>query len=80
MYMDHIKLFVKSEKKDLETQIQAVRIYSQGIIMKRRNDTWLKEWNYKIKKTLELSEKRKRINTFKYRKLTHQTSGNVRKN
>ena len=32
MYMDYIKLFVKNEK-ELETLIQAVRIYSQGIKM-----------------------------------------------
>ena len=33
MYMDDIKLFAKNEK-ELETQIQAVRIYNQDIGMK----------------------------------------------
>ena len=34
MYMDDIKLFPKNEKKKkMETLIQAVRIYSQGIGM-----------------------------------------------
>ena len=32
MYMDDIKLFAKNEK-ELETQIQAVRIYSQDVGM-----------------------------------------------
>ena len=33
MYMDDIKLFPKSEKKKMETQIHTVRIYSQDIGM-----------------------------------------------
>ena len=32
MYMNDIKLFIKKEK-ELETLIQAVRIYSQDIVM-----------------------------------------------
>ena len=33
MYMDDIKQFAKNKKKELETLIQAVKIYSQVIGM-----------------------------------------------
>ena len=64
MYMDDIKLFTKKQnktKKQLETLIQTVRIYSQDIgmafgiekfamlVMKAANDTWRKKPNYQIK-------------------------------
>ena len=78
MYMDDIKLFAENEKK-LETLIQAVRIYSQDIemefgigkcamlimkSMKRHITEGIEIPNQKKKK--ELSEKRKRTNTWEY--------------
>ena len=74
MYMDDIKLFAKNEN-DLETSIDAVRIYTQDTGMdiwyllamksdKRRNGTM------KLRTRLERSEKRKPTNTWASWRLT----------
>ena len=66
--MDNIKLFAKNEK-ELETLIQAVRIYYQDkgmafgieklakLIMKRGKRQWQKEWLYYLEKIRTLGEK-----------------------
>ena len=59
IYMEDIKLFAKNEK-ELETQIQTVRIFSQDIRMEfgigkctmlvmKRGKRHIKEWNNQIK-------------------------------
>ena len=56
-------------KKELETLIQAVRIYSQYIGMEFGIEN-APSRELQIKKKLELSVKRKRANTWEYWKLT----------
>ena len=87
MYMD-IKLFAKNEK-ELETQIQAVKIYSEDmgmrlsiekcaiVIMKSRKRQMTEGTEQpNQEKKLELSEKRKFTNTWKYHK---RTESNLKK-
>ena len=89
MYMDDIKLLAKNGK-ELKTLIHAVRIYSQDIgmefgiekcailIMKARNDTFSKGWNYHEKIRM-IGEKE----TYKHLGILeadNQTSGDERKN
>ena len=84
MYVDDIKLFAKNEK-ELETLIQAVRIYSQDIglefgletytmLMKKSGKRHLTDGmeltSKKKNKHLERSEKGKPTNTWGYWKLT----------
>ena len=70
MFMDDIKLFAKNEK-ELETLMQAVRIYSEFGIMLimrsgKRQMTKGININYQLKEKSEHSEKRKLTNTWKY--------------
>ena len=86
MYMDDIKLFAKKEK-ELDTLIQAVRIYIQEIgmefgweectmqTMKSRKRHMTEGIELPNQEKLESLEKRKPTNTLEYWKLTPSKKG-----
>ena len=86
MYMDRIKLFAKNEK-ELETLIQAVRIYSQEIRMEsgmyhannEKRET-INDGRNKTNKKSKRSEKRKLTNTLEYWKWTLSNKWRWKKN